>query len=63
MSWLFSKRGRVFELGTNENKSSNYEAGIERDENPGPPDCESNALTTRSHSLLKEEEEDEVSYN
>ena len=38
------KRGRGFELGTTENKSSKWP---ERDSNPGPPDCESEALTTR----------------
>ena len=37
------KRGRGFELGTTENKSSKWP---ERDSNPGPPDCESDALTT-----------------
>ena len=38
------KRGREFELGTTEHKSSKWP---ERDSNPGPPDCESDALTTR----------------
>ena len=38
------KRGRKFELGTTEHKSSKWP---ERDLNPGPPDCESDALTTR----------------
>ena len=37
------KRGREFELGTTEHKSSKWP---ERDSNPGPPDCESDALTT-----------------
>ena len=31
------KRGRGFELGKTENKSSKWP---ERDSNPGPPDCE-----------------------
>ena len=43
-SWLFYMRGRGFELGTAENKSSKWP---ERDSNPGPPDCESDAKTTR----------------
>ena len=38
------KRGREFELGTTEHKSSKWP---ERDSNAGPPDCESDALTTR----------------
>ena len=42
------KRGRGFELGTTENKSSKWP---ERDSNPGPPDCESDALTTRPRCL------------
>ena len=42
------KRGREFELGTTEHKSSK---GPERDSNPGPPDCESDALTTRPRCL------------
>ena len=33
---------REFELGTTEHKSSKWP---ERDSNPGPPDCESDALT------------------
>ena len=47
------KRGREFELGTTEHKSSKWP---ERDSNPGPPDCESDALTTRQRCLLQEEE-------
>ena len=43
------KRGREFELGTTEHKSSKWP---ERDSNPGPPDCESDALTTRPLDLL-----------
>ena len=43
------KRGREFELGTTEHKSSKWP---ERDSNPGPPDCESDALTTRPRCLL-----------
>ena len=42
-SWLFYKRGRGFELRTTENKSSQWP---ERDSNPGPPDCETDAKTT-----------------
>ena len=42
------KRGREFELGTTEHKSSKWP---ERDSNPGPPDCESNVLTTRPRCL------------
>ena len=42
------KRGREFELGTTEHKSSKWP---ERDSNPGPPDCESDALTTRPRCL------------
>ena len=38
------KRGQGFELGTTEKKSSKLS---ERDYNLGPPDCESDALTTR----------------
>ena len=38
------KRGRGFELGTTEHKSGKWP---ERDSNPGPSDCESDALTTR----------------
>ena len=48
------KRGRGFELGTTENKSSKRP---ERDSNPRPPDCESDALTTRPHCLLQGKEE------
>ena len=44
------KRGLGFELGTTENKSSKWP---ERDSNPGPPDCESDALTNRLRRLLK----------
>ena len=39
------KRGRGFELGTTENKSS---TSPERDSNPGLPDYESDTLTTSS---------------
>ena len=42
------KRGREFELGTTEHKSSKWP---ERDSNPGPPDCESDELTTRPRGL------------
>ena len=42
------KRGRGFELGTTENKSSKWP---ERDSNQGPPDFESDALTTRPRCL------------
>ena len=42
------KRGRGFELGTTVNKSSKWP---ERDSNPGPPDFESDALTTRPRCL------------
>ena len=42
------KRSRGFELGTTEHKSSKWP---ERDSNPGPPDCESDALTTRPRCL------------
>ena len=45
------KCGRGFEPGTTENKSSKWP---ERDSNPGPPDFESNALTTRPRYLLTE---------
>ena len=41
------KRG--FEMGTTENKSSKWS---ERDSNPGPPDCDAEALTTRPRCLL-----------
>ena len=44
------KRGRGFELGTTENKSSKWP---ERDLNQGPPDCECDALTTRPRCLLR----------
>ena len=43
------KRGRGFELGTTENKSSKWP---ERDANPGPPDSEYDALTTRPRCLM-----------
>ena len=43
------KRGRGFELGTTKNKSSKWP---EQDLNPGPPDCESHALTTQPRCLL-----------
>ena len=43
------KRGREFELGTTEHKSSKWP---EQDSNPGSPDCESDALTTRPRCLL-----------
>ena len=42
------KRRQGFELGTTANKSSKWP---ERDSNPGPPDCESDALTTRPRCL------------
>ena len=42
------KRGREFELGTTEHNSSKWP---ERDSNPRPPDCESDALTTRPRCL------------
>ena len=42
------KRGREFELGTTEYKSSKRP---ERDSNLGPPDGESDALTTRPRCL------------
>ena len=45
-------RGRGFELATTENKSSK---SPERDWSPGPPDCESNALTTRPRCLLNQD--------
>ena len=43
------KRGREFELGTTEHKSSKWP---ERNSNPGPPEYESDALTTRPRCLL-----------
>ena len=43
------KRGRGFELGKTENKSSKWP---EADSNLGPRDYESNALTTRPRCLL-----------
>ena len=36
--------------GRTKNKSSKWP---ERESNPGPVDCESNALTTQPHCLLK----------
>ena len=54
-SWLaethsaFYERGRGYEVGTTENKSGKWPEG---DSNPGPHDCESDALTTRPHCLL-----------
>ena len=44
------KRGREFELGTRKNKSGKWP---ERDSNPGPPDFESDALTTQPRCLPK----------
>ena len=43
------KRSRGFELGTTENKSGKWP---EQYSNPGPPHCESDALTTRPRCLL-----------
>ena len=43
------KRGRGTELGTTVKKSSKWPE--RRDSNPGPPDCESNELTTRPRCL------------
>ena len=45
------KRGREFELGTTENKSSKLP---ERDLNPGPLACESDVPTTRPRCLLED---------
>ena len=45
MQLAICKRGPGFELWTTEKKSSKW---LERDSNPGPPDCESDVLTTRS---------------
>ena len=42
------KRGRECELRMTEHKSNK---SPERDSNPGPPDCESDALTTRPRCL------------
>ena len=42
------KRGRGFELGTTENKSSKRSG---RDLNPRPPNCKSSALTARPRCL------------
>ena len=47
------KRGRGFELEKTENKSYKWP---ERDSNPGPRDCESDALTTRPQRGLNEED-------
>ena len=48
-SWLFTlKRGREIELGTTKHKSSKWP---ERDSNPEPPDCKSDALSTRPRCL------------
>ena len=44
------KRGRGFELGTTENKSSKWP---ERDSNLGSRNYESNTLTNRARCLLK----------
>ena len=38
------KSGQGYELGTTEYKFSKWP---ERDSNPGPPDCESDTITTR----------------
>ena len=46
------KLGRVSELGMTENKSSKWP---EQDSNPGPPDCESDALTTWPRCLLAQQ--------
>ena len=46
---VIHKRGRGFELGTTENKSS-WRSG--RDLNSGPPNCKTTALTARPHCLL-----------
>ena len=43
------KHGRGFQLGTTENKSSEWP---EQDVNPGPLDCELDALTTQQHCFL-----------
>ena len=45
------KRGREFELGMTDNKSSKLP---ERDLNPGPLDCESDVPTTRPPCLLED---------
>ena len=44
------RRGRRFELGTTENKSREWP---EQDSNPGPPDGEPDAPTTRPRCLVK----------
>ena len=49
MQLAIYKNGRGFELGTTEDKSSKWP---ERDSNPEPPDCESDALTTQPRCLL-----------
>ena len=46
------KGSRGSELGTTEYKSSKWP---ERDSNPGPPDCESDALTTWPRCLLAQQ--------
>ena len=43
------KRGRGFQLGTTEKKSSKWP---EQDVNPRPLDCERDALTTQPHCFL-----------
>ena len=48
------KPGRGYELGTTKTKSSKWP---ERDSNPRPPDCESDAMTTRPRCLLQGKEE------
>ena len=53
------KRGRGFELGTTENKSSKWP---ERDSNPGPPDCKSDALTTRPRCLPMKDGFEEIEH-
>ena len=45
----FYKRRGGFELRTTDKKSSKWP---QRDSKPGPPDCESDALTTRPRCLL-----------
>ena len=51
-SRLFYTRERGFELGTTENKFSQWSG---RDLNWGPLDCNSSTLSTRSRCLLKPE--------
>ena len=50
------KRSKGFELGTTENKSSKWP---EQYQNPGPPDCESDALTTLP-SVYDDDDDDDV---